>query len=310
MENLAFEISGFVINKHMQIFALFAFVALFACFGASDGASLIQVTNFGSNPSNTQMWIYVPNKLAEKPAIIVAVHYCTGTAQAYFSGTPYASYADQHGFIVIYPSSPYPGTCWDVSSRSALSHNGGGDSNSMANMVTYTIQKYNADASRVFVTGTSSGAMMTNVLCATYPELFQAATVYSGVSAGCFVSESNQVDAWNSSCAQGKIIDSQQQWANVVYAMYPGYSGPRPRMQIYHGSADTALYPQNYNETIKQWTGVFGYSMTPQQIQTNTPLPLYTTYTYGPNVQGIYATGVGHTVPVQGIQDMKWFGLM
>jgi len=124
------------------------------------------------------------------------------------------------------------------------------------------------------------------------------------------VSESNQVDAWNSSCALGKIIDSQQQWANVVYGMYPGYSGPRPRMQIYHGSADTALYPQNFNETIKQWTGVFGYSMTPQQIQTNTPLPGYTTYTYGPNVQGIYAMGVGHTVPIQGTQDLKWFGFL
>jgi len=91
--------------------------------------------------------------------------------------------------------------------------------------------------------------------------------------------------------------------------MYPGYSGPRPRMQIYHGSADTTLYPQNYNETIKQWTGVFGYSLAPQQTQPNTPLPRYTTFTYGPNVQGIYAVGVGHTVPIQGTQDLKWFGI-
>lgn len=124
-------------------------------------AALQQVTNFGSNPSNTKMFIYVPDKLAPNPPIIVAIHYCTGTAQAYYSGSPYAGLADQKGFIVIYPESPYSGTCWDVSSRAALTHNGGGDSNSIANMVTYTLEKYNGDASKVFVTGSSSGAMMT-----------------------------------------------------------------------------------------------------------------------------------------------------
>jgi len=289
-------------------------VALFVAFGATTDplaprASLQHVTSFGSNPSNTQMYIYVPDKLATNPAIIVAIHYCTGTAQAYFSGTPYASFADRSGFIVIYPSSPYSGTCWDVSSRAALTHNGGGDSNSIANMVTYTLQRYNADPKKVFVTGTSSGAMMTNVMCAAYPDLFQAASVYSGVSAGCFVSAANQVDAWNATCAQGHTVDTQQQWANVVKAMYPGYNGARPRMQIYHGSADTTLYPQNYNETIKQWTGVFGYNLKPQQVLPNTPQPRYTKEIFGPNVQGIYAQGVGHTVPVQGNEDLKWFGL-
>lgn len=53
------------------------------------------------------------------------------------------------------------GTCWDVSSQKSLKHGGGGDSNAIANMVTYTLKKYNADPKRVFVTGSSSGAMMT-----------------------------------------------------------------------------------------------------------------------------------------------------
>ena len=124
-------------------------------------AALTQVTNFGSNPSNTKMYIYVPAKLAAKPPVIVALHFCTGTAQAYYTGSPYAKQADQYGFIVIYPESPYSGTCHDVSSKATLTHNGGGESNSIANMVTYTLNKYKGDASKVFVTGSSSGAMMT-----------------------------------------------------------------------------------------------------------------------------------------------------
>lgn len=107
------------------------------------------------------MYNYVPIKLAAKPAIIVAIHYCSGTALAYSQSNTYNQLAEQYGFIVIYPQSPYSGTCWDVSSASALTHNGGGDSNSIANMVTYIINTYGADPTRVYVTGSSSGAMMT-----------------------------------------------------------------------------------------------------------------------------------------------------
>lgn len=37
------------------------------------GASLQQVSNFGSNPSNIRMFIYVPDRVVAKPAVIVAV---------------------------------------------------------------------------------------------------------------------------------------------------------------------------------------------------------------------------------------------
>lgn len=48
-----------------------------------------------------------------------------------------------------------------MSSQATLTHNGGGNSNSIANMVTWTISEYGADSKKVFVTGSSSGAMMT-----------------------------------------------------------------------------------------------------------------------------------------------------
>lgn len=38
--------------------------------------SLEQVTDFGDNPSNVKMYIYVPTNLASNPGIIVAIHYC------------------------------------------------------------------------------------------------------------------------------------------------------------------------------------------------------------------------------------------
>ncbi|KAJ7671120.1 carbohydrate esterase family 1 protein, partial [Mycena rosella] len=274
-------------------------------------STLQQVTNFGSNPTNVGMYVYKPTTVKASPAVIVAIHFCTGTAQAYFSGSPYAQLADTYGFIVIYPSSPHSGTCWDVSSKATLTHNGGGDSNGIANMVAYAISTYGADPSRIFVTGSSSGAMMTNVLCATYPEIWRAATVYSGVAAGCFVSSSGGVDAWNSSCANGQVSQTSAQWAAVVRAMYPSYTGAYPPIQEYHGTADTTLFPPNLNEEVKEWAGIFGYNAAaPAQVLQNTPLSGYTKSVYGPSLQGILAQGVGHTVPIQGNEDMKWFGFV
>ncbi|KAL2872534.1 acetyl xylan esterase [Aspergillus lucknowensis] len=282
---------------------------LFCFFTCGAVAQLQQITDFGDNPTNVGFYIYVPQNLATNPAIVVAIHYCSGTADAFFAGTHWAQDADTYGFIVIYPQSPYEGTCWDVSSEKSLTHGGGGNSNSIANMVTYTIDQYGADASRVFVMGTSSGAMMTNVMAATYPELFAAGIAYSGVAAGCFYSDSNQENGWNSTCSGGQSISTPEHWAEIALAMDPGYDGARPKMRVYHGDADTTLAPQNYYETCKQWAGVFGYNYdAPEEVQSDTPMAGWETTVWGPNLEGILASGIGHDLQVQGAEDLKWFG--
>ena len=128
---------------------------------AQGAGGLEQINSFGDNPSGAKMYIYVPSDLASPPPVVVAIHYCTGTAEAYFNGSPYRQLADEKGFIVVYPESPYDGTCWDVSSRETLTHEGGANSNSIANMVKYVVEEYEADEEKIFVTGSSSGAMMT-----------------------------------------------------------------------------------------------------------------------------------------------------
>lgn len=60
---------------------------------------------------------------------------------------------------------------------------------------------------------------------------------------------------------------------------------------------------------IKQWTNVFGVSQTATATKANTPQANYQTNDYGPNVQGIYATGVGHSVPANLSASEAWFGL-
>ncbi|KAI4527480.1 carbohydrate esterase family 1 and carbohydrate-binding module family 1 protein [Schizophyllum commune Loenen D] len=294
-----------------SVFAPLLFFLVWLDLVAGQTSTLQQVTDFGDNPTNAGMYVYRPTNVASSPALIVAVHYCGGTAQAYYTGSPYAQFADQYGFIVIYPNSPNSGSCWDVSSKQSLTRDGGGDSTAIANMVAYAKTQYGVDPDRIYVTGTSSGGMMTNVLAATYPDVFKAGIVYSGVGAGCFVSASGGVDAWNSTCSTGQSTASAAQWAAVVHGMYPGYTGAYPRMQEYHGTADTLLDYKNLAEEVKQWAGVHGYDASaPTQVLQNTPVSGYTKSIYGPNLEGISAAGVGHVVPIQGTEDLKWFGIV
>lgn len=98
--------------------------------------------------------------------------------------------------------------------NATLTHNSGGDSLGIVSMVRYAISTYGVDSTKVYATGTSSGAMMTNVICGAYPDVFKACSAFSGAPYGCFAGSS----LWNSQCAQGQLIKTAQQWVINVNA--------------------------------------------------------------------------------------------
>ena len=226
-------------------------------------AGLTQVTGFGNNPTSLNMYTYVPAGVAPKPALLVLVHYCTGSASGIFNGNgkDYVTAADRYGYIIVVPEATRSGKCFDVSSPQALERDGGSDSTGIMSMVSWARAHYNVEPSRIVVSGFSSGAMMTNLLAAEYPDVFAAGAAFSGVPAGCFGTTDGSL--WNSTCSGGKLVKTAQQWGDLARAMYPGYTGSYPRMQLWHGATDTTLAYPNFAEEIKQWTNLHGLSQTP-----------------------------------------------
>jgi acetylxylan esterase len=254
------------------------------------------------------MYIYVPTTVVANPPILVNPHWCHGDAAAAFAGSQYATLADTYGFIVIYPDSPNAADkCWDVSSTQSLTHNGGGDALGIVSMVKYALATYGGDADRVFATGTSSGAMMTNVLLGSYPDVFAAGSAWAGVAFGCFAG--NGYDVWSGDCATGLVVKTGAEWKALVDAAYPGYTGFRPKMQVFHGALDTVLYPQNLQEEIKQWTAVLGLPSTPVSTLADTPLPGWTKSVYGSSFEAYSAAGVTHDIQTQYDTVMAWLDL-
>ena len=145
--------------------------------------------------------------------------------------------ASVFGRLLTRATQPHSGTCWDVSSNATLTHNGGSDSLGIASAARYAIANWGVDANRVFAVGTSSGAMMTSVLAGAYPDIFKAGIVDSGVPDGCFSLPGQPQDSWNSQCSQGQLVLTGQQWAQRVFNAFPGFTGARPKMQVWHGTA-------------------------------------------------------------------------
>jgi poly(hydroxyalkanoate) depolymerase family esterase len=281
-----------------------AFALVVAPANPASAATLTEVTGFGPNPSQLKMFVYLPANRPAKPALVVAVHYCHGDAVAFYNGSDFARLADQYGFIVVYPSVTQASDgCFDVASAATLTHNGGSDSLGIVSMVNYAVSNYNADPARVYATGVSSGAMMTNVLLGAYPDVFKAGSAFAGVPFGCFAGP----NSWNSECASGLITKTPQQWGDLVRNAFPGYTGARPRMQVWHGTDDTVLNYVNFGEEIKQWTNVLGVSQTP--TSTDSPQSGWTRTRYGTAVEAISMQGVSHNLPVQAASAIAFFGL-
>uniref|UniRef100_UPI0018E9B879 extracellular catalytic domain type 1 short-chain-length polyhydroxyalkanoate depolymerase n=1 Tax=Kineosporia sp. R_H_3 TaxID=1961848 RepID=UPI0018E9B879 len=275
--------------------------------GSTDAqaATLVAVPSFGSNPANLTMYTYVPDNRATRPKILVLVHGCALDAPSYFGayGRDFRTAADRYGFVIVMPDNRRQGNCFDVATPNGLRRDGGSDSTSIASMVRYAQGLYGVGRADTVIAGSSSGAMTTNVMAAEYPDLFAAGAAYMGVPASCFATNS-ATNLWNSACANGQVRKTAAQWADAARAMYPGYTGTYPRMQLLHGTADSILLYPNLAEEIKQWTALHSLSQTP--VLQDTPQASWTRTRYGSTgaqapVEAISVAGAGHDFPRSGM---------
>ncbi|TKA09315.1 extracellular catalytic domain type 1 short-chain-length polyhydroxyalkanoate depolymerase [Actinacidiphila oryziradicis] len=239
-----------------------------------------QVTSFGSNPGNLQMYEYAPANLPAGAPVVVALHGCTQSATDYYSNSGWQKYADMYGFALVFPQTTSANNSFSCFSwfDSTKDTRGNGEAASVIQMVTHAESQYGSDTHRVFVTGLSAGAGMTADLLADYPDVFAGGSVDSGLPAQCATAQTQA-----SSCQTSNQNLTPAQWGDKVRNSDPGYSGPWPRVAIWQGTADTTVYPVNATELAGQWTNAWGISQTPSSTQS---LP-------GGTTESIYNDGGG-----------------
>src|SRR5437868_12074803 len=133
---------------------------------------------FVYTPANYQVGSAVP--------LIVMLHGCTQTPADFAAGTQMNQLADQKQFIVVYPqqTSTYnQEECWNWFD-SADQSRGSGEPAIIAGIVQavkQTTSQWTIDTHHIYAAGLSAGAAMTVILGATYPDIFAAIGVQSGL---------------------------------------------------------------------------------------------------------------------------------
>ncbi|MGZ3864525.1 MAG: extracellular catalytic domain type 1 short-chain-length polyhydroxyalkanoate depolymerase [Bacteroidia bacterium] len=217
------------------------------------------VANFGSNPGNLNMYVHVPSGIAPNAPLVVMMHGCTQNAVTVSQESGWNQLSDRHKFYVVYPeqnSANNSSNCFNWF-QAGDQDRGQGEVLSIRQMVDYMTTNYSIDSTRIFVTGLSAGACMTNVMLACYPEVFSKGAVMAGAP---HKAASDALTAYN--VGQGTVTKTPAQWGSLVTAENPSYSGNYPTVAVFHGSSDPVVNINNETEIMKQWTNVHGADQT------------------------------------------------
>jgi poly(hydroxyalkanoate) depolymerase family esterase len=230
-----------------------------------DAKRLQEVTVFGTNPGDLRMFVYVPQQVAPKPALVIALHGCTQTAEAYNQGCGWSDLADRVGFVVIFPQqqpSNNPKNCFSWFRPSDITR-GRGEAHSIRQMIERAAVEFAIDRSRVFVTGLSAGGAMASVMLTAYPEVFAGGAIIAGLPYGCASSVEQAFELmFNPSSMPSLALGDRVRGAS-------GHRGPWPKISVWHGTADTIVRPANAENIIRQWTDVHGLAAQPSLTESS-----------------------------------------
>ena len=105
---------------------------------------------------------YLPNDIGDKAPVIISLHGRLGTAARQMTFADFKPIADRDKVIIVCPQGVE--RSWNDGRGTPANSRGVNDVKFMDELITYIIDTYHADPSRIYVTGMSNGGFMTSRL--------------------------------------------------------------------------------------------------------------------------------------------------
>src|SRR2546430_14820540 len=219
----------------------------------SANGSLWQQFTYYSPAGSRPYFVYTPENYHVGVAVplVVMLHGCMQTVTDFAFGTRMNQLADQYKFIVVYPQQTNiynQNLCWNWFESSNQIRGNGEPAiiDGIIQAVEQNISQWTIDIHRVYVAGFSAGAAMAVILGATYPDIFAAIGVHSGLE---YQAAADTVDSLKVMSLGGP--DPQQRGQAAFDAM-----GTTTRVIptiVYQGSSDLVVHSINGDQVTQQW---------------------------------------------------------
>jgi len=204
-----------------------------------DGAQFLS-RSFACAAGSRGYKLYIPRSLPETGrALLVMLHGGTQDGDDFAAGTRMNDLAEEHGFIVAYPSQSKAANaslCWNWFTPEHQKR-GAGEPSIIAGITSKIVASYDVGRDRVFIAGLSAGGAMAAVMSATYPDLYAAVGVHSGLP---YRSATDLPSAFAAMRGSAGSRGRRSRKSRGV-----GDDSPRVRTIVFHGDADKIVHPSN-----------------------------------------------------------------
>jgi poly(hydroxyalkanoate) depolymerase family esterase len=206
--------------------------------------------------------LYIPGVYRGQPLpLVVMLHGCKQSPEDFAAGTRMNLIAEEFGCFVAYPGQPKYANgskCWNWFSP-RHQHRGRGEPSIIAGITRRIIREYGIDPRRVYIAGLSAGGAATAVMAATYPDLYAAAGIHSGLARGA---------ARNVPTAFAAMRNGEATIPDLT-PLAPGPAGRRTLVPtiIFHGDKDETVHLRNSDQVIEQIRLAAGADLTESNKQ-------------------------------------------